>query len=174
MRSKRLIQLVVATCVLGASVVLHRDASAQTAIATMIVQSAAGLCLAVARPSRNQSGASAAPALGWHVVVEPCTGTRSQRFEQVYGDYDDFFFDSGLCLGQVAGSNLVELAPCHTPRPVIESDLRGMAGQPIDLRLGGGADLCLTAPPAGSGSQRVTLAACGSRPGQSWTMSQTP
>jgi len=173
MRAQPMILLAVVTCVLAAPIGLHRDASAQTAVATMIVQSAAGLCLAVARPSRNQSGASAVPALGWHVVVEPCTGTRSQRFEQVYGDYDDFGFDSGLCLGQVAGSNLVELAPCHTPRPVIESEGRGFDGRPTDLRLGH-ADLCLTAPPAGGGSPRVTLAGCGSRPGQSWTMSRTP
>ena len=162
---------VMATGLLLASIATHRGASAQTAIATMMVQSEGGLCLAVARPSRNQAAASTEPALGWAVVAQPCTGARAQRFQQVYGDYDDFFFEPGLCLGQVAGSSRVELAPCDTARPVIESDGRGFDGTPAELRLGRG-ELCLTAPAAGSASPRVTLAACGSATGQRWRRSQ--
>lgn len=163
--------LVLATGVLAASVATQHGASAQTAIATMMVQSEGGLCLAVARPTSNQAAVATEPALGWAIVAQPCSGTRAQRFQQVYGDYDDFFFEPGLCLGQVAGSSLVELAPCDTARPVIESDGRGFDGTPAELRLGRG-ELCLTAPAAGSASPRVTLAACGSATGQRWRMSQ--
>lgn len=145
---------------------------AQGALISVIVQSESNLCLAVVRPPGNRAAGSAEPQEGWRIVVEPCAGTRAQRFGQSVGDYDDFLYEPGLCLGQVAGSDLVELAPYRTSRPVIESGGRGLDGQPIELRLGHG-DLCLTAPPPGGGSRDVTLAACGSRPGQRWTMSRT-
>lgn len=143
-------------------------ARAQTALATVMVQSESSLCLAAARPGLNQL--SGGPALGWRIVVEPCAGTRAQRFGQVFGDYDDFVHDSGHCLAQVPGTDLVELAPCHTERLVLESSGHGIDGTPVELRLGRG-ELCLTAPPAGSTSRGVTLTPCGSRPGQRWTMS---
>jgi len=147
-------------------------ARAQGALIPVIVQSESNLCLAVARPPGNRAPASADPVVGWRVVLEPCAGTRAQRFSQSVGDYDDFLYEPGLCLGQVAGSDRVELAPYRTSRPVIETDGAGIDGQPIELRLGHG-DLCLTAPPAGGASQHVTLAVCGSQPGQRWTMSRT-
>jgi hypothetical protein len=171
MRTERTIHVALAVAVLGGSAAAHRDASAQTAVATMLVQSDAGLCLAVTRPPQNQGRAASAPALGWRVVVEACSGARNQRFQQVYGDYDDFFFEPGLCLGRVAGSGGVVLAPCDGPEPVIESGDGALGSAPIALRLGRG-DLCLTAPAPGSGSSGVFIAPCDGRPSQRWTMSQ--
>ncbi|MBX7194164.1 MAG: RICIN domain-containing protein [Sandaracinaceae bacterium] len=142
-------------------------AHAQAALVPVLVQSRAGQCLAVT-PLRNVPGAS--PSMGWRVIVEPCSGRSTQRWGQVVGDYQDFVFEPGLCVGQVQGSEQLELADCHTMRPVLTNTSQSPDAADTTFRVG---DLCMTAPTAAAPgtSPYVKLAPCDGRPEQHWRVS---
>lgn len=140
-------------------------ASAQAALVPVLVQSSSGLCLAVAPPTGTAAGS---PGVGWRVIVASCDGSRRQRWGQVVGDYSDFVFTAGVCIGPAAqGRPTLELVRCEGTRDVV-GHVPPVPDGTGTLRVG---ERCVTAP-SQSGPPEPTLLPCDGRPGQIWRTSQ--
>ncbi len=146
---------------LGVTIAIAAAASlarAQMIAIDVVVTSASGLCLAVGAPSRKQAPPRVPPGPGSAVIVEACTGERTQRWR---GPDDQLFFAHGYCIAPRPGTHTAMLAECGTSPPARAARPGG------EVRVG---ELCLTEPTPPRPGARVELRPCTGAPSQRWSV----